>query len=220
MFAIQAAIPGRFLPIYGRGPTLLRALASLEQSLASNGCQNFSDLIENRDVEMSELVDAMDHNQTYSPMKEGEDEPFIEICRCNPSNTHPMCYIDELFYLQTMTQSYKNDLVRLVREGTIPSTVGSFYQLVDLVDTNVLGQADDYISQIERDLSISGINSSEELHSKGMEVFISLFNKMVNEIDTWIKHGHLIHTADFAVREERTLAPRAGGRIISLQEGT
>ncbi len=210
------------VPFYGRGQTLLQALASLEQSLALHPSLGLNNLLDNENISVRLMVRCLNEGDSYAPSDDQDSRPFMELFVVPDLDHVPEGavhdYVDRLGYIQSMCASYKNDLIRLVKEGIVPINVGSFSQIHDYVDANVFGQTEQFLSQIEYDLSRTGIFNTEEVSSKAMELFVDFFNIMSDSVDAWIKSGNLRAVVEYDRGEDVRFrfAPKPGSRLIDI----
>ena len=210
------------VPFYGRGQTLLQALASLEQSLALHPSLEMGDLLNDADISVRLMVRCLLNGDTYAPSVDQDSRPFMELYVIPDLEHAPEGavhdYVDRLGYSQSMCASYKNDLIRLVKDGIVPINIGSFSEIHDYVDANVFGQTEQYLSQIEYDLSRTGIFNTEEVSSKAMELFTDFFNTMADNVDAWIKIGNLRAVVEWDRGEDPRFryAPQPGSRLIDI----
>ncbi|UXE05176.1 hypothetical protein SEA_JAMUN_30 [Arthrobacter phage Jamun] len=125
-------------------------------------------------------------------------------CTCHDQHTCPNCLPQEMERLKARTNGWtshvdyadrmKSEILALIASGTVPESVGSFSELHDYIDANML--AHDLVPEVDLDDEAEAEAHGEEWSRK--------FNAASDLVNEWLRTGgHQVVTITLTMTVER-----------------
>lgn len=86
-----------------------------------------------------------------------------------------------------LAETIKADVLKLVADGVIPATVGSFGVLHDYCDANCLGSSEELFDAIVTE------SATDDEHSEKLDAVNAILNPAQIAVDAWIKKGGVLN---------------------------
>lgn len=86
-----------------------------------------------------------------------------------------------------LTQTIQTNILQLVAAGIIPVTIGSFGDLHDYCDANVLGECENLYNEL-----VTESQTASE-HDAKLDAVNAIMNPAQGAVDAWIKAGGILN---------------------------